>query len=130
MTEGKALDRQIGGNHYDGGMQPVEFAMLNHYDACSFSVLKYLHRHKQKNGIVDLRKAAHFVELREEIGSKDFEANHLRVIDYIESNTFCDWTEDCIRALAVWARHPTQGTARKVVANLKLLALEEYGETL
>lgn len=57
---------QHGGGHYKNkAIQPVEFAMVNGLDACAFSILKYVTRHREKAGELDLRKAYHFVELRE-----------------------------------------------------------------
>ncbi len=63
-----ALAKQVGGNHYKGmKIQPVEFAMRNDWDACSFSILKYTGRHNMPTGKgkQDIEKAIHFVELRE-----------------------------------------------------------------
>lgn len=60
---------QVGGRHYkDLAIQPTEFAQKNGYDFCSGSILKYLTRHRMKNGVEDLHKARHFVEIRESIG--------------------------------------------------------------
>lgn len=57
---------QIAGQHYvNMGMQPFHFAMFNGWDAGAFSILKYLSRHRTKNGIEDLRKTLHFVDLRQ-----------------------------------------------------------------
>ena len=57
---------QEGGDHYKNkAIQPIEFAMANGLDACAFSILKYVTRHGEKNGEQDLRKAYHFVQLRE-----------------------------------------------------------------
>ena len=61
----EALKTMIGGNHYTSmGMQPIEFAMANGWDNCAFSALKYLSRFRSKNGLQDLRKALHFVQIR------------------------------------------------------------------
>lgn len=60
-----ALETQVGGSHYKNlGMQPVVFSTANRYDPCAFSILKYVTRWRDKNGIQDLQKARHFVELR------------------------------------------------------------------
>ena len=61
-----ALLRQEGGDHYKGAaIQPVEFWQRNRWDGCACSSLKYLARYKLKNGLEDLRKAKHFIELRQ-----------------------------------------------------------------
>jgi hypothetical protein len=63
----KATEIQFGGTHYKGmGIQPIEFAMANQWDAGAFSCLKYLARHTLKNGLEDVQKGRHFVELREQ----------------------------------------------------------------
>lgn len=60
-------ERQEAGTHYvNMGMQPFHFAMVNGWDAGAFSILKYVSRHRSKNGLEDLKKARHFVELRQE----------------------------------------------------------------
>jgi hypothetical protein len=60
-----AYARQEGGTHYVTlPIQPIKFAMQNHWDSAAFSVLKYVTRHRSKNGLVDLKKARHFVDLR------------------------------------------------------------------
>lgn len=57
---------QVGGAHYKTlAIQPTEFCQRNGLDFCIGSVLKYLTRWRSKNGIEDLRKAKHFVEIRE-----------------------------------------------------------------
>ena len=60
----RALDQQIGGSHYKGmGIQPFVYAMKNNFNAGQFGVLKYISRYKMKNGLEDLRKAQHFLQL-------------------------------------------------------------------
>lgn len=60
----KALDVQIGGNHYKSmKIQPVEFALANNLDFCQGSAIKYILRHAEKGGKQDLEKAKHFIDL-------------------------------------------------------------------
>lgn len=66
-----ALDTQIGGQHYkDKAIQPVEFIHANHLGFCEGNVVKYISRWRQKNGIADLQKAKHYLELLIELESK------------------------------------------------------------
>lgn len=59
-----ALDKQVGGNHYkQAAIQPVEYAHANKLGFMEGSVVKYVSRHKRKNGKEDLEKAKHFIEL-------------------------------------------------------------------
>lgn len=67
-----ALENQVGGNHYkDMVIQPIEFAMKNNFNACQSSILKYICRYKRKNGIEDLQKAKHYIDLLIEFEKKE-----------------------------------------------------------
>jgi len=58
------LEKQVGGNHYkDMKIQPVEFILANGLGFCEGNVIKYISRYKNKNGIEDLEKVKHYVEL-------------------------------------------------------------------
>lgn len=60
----KALDKQIGGQHYkDLAIQPMEYSIKNNLDALQHTVIKYITRHKTKNGVEDIEKAIHACEL-------------------------------------------------------------------
>lgn len=57
------LDRQPGGTHYQTSIQPVQYIFandLNYFEGC---VLKYVTRHRKKNGAEDIRKAIHYLEM-------------------------------------------------------------------
>lgn len=59
-----ALDVQVDGDHYKKlVIQPVEYCHKNGLGFCESSVIKYVSRWKSKNGIRDLEKAKHFIEL-------------------------------------------------------------------
>jgi hypothetical protein len=59
-----ALDTQVGGGHYkDFPIQPVEFCQKNGLNYCESNVIKYICRWKHKNGIEDLKKIKHYVDL-------------------------------------------------------------------
>ena len=60
----KALDTQVGGNHYkDMAIQPLEYIMANNMSYCEANVVKYISRWKSKGGVEDLRKVKHYVDL-------------------------------------------------------------------
>lgn len=60
----KALDIQVGGGHYkDLAIQPVEYNHANGLGYLEGNVIKYVTRHKAKNGAQDIRKAIHYLEL-------------------------------------------------------------------
>ena len=59
-----ALQTQEGGNHYkDMKIQPVEFIMANNLGFIEGNVVKYVSRWKNKNGVQDLKKARHFLDI-------------------------------------------------------------------
>lgn len=59
-----ALDRQIGGNHYkDMKIQPIEYISANELDFFQGNVIKYITRHKNKNGAEDIKKIKHYCDL-------------------------------------------------------------------
>lgn len=59
-----ALTKQEGGNHYKSmKIQPVEFIHANNIGFLEGNVIKYICRHKNKNGIEDLKKVIHYAEL-------------------------------------------------------------------
>lgn len=58
-----AMKSQIGGSHYkDMAIQPLEYSMKNGLNACEHSVVKYVSRHRSKNGRQDLEKAIDMLE--------------------------------------------------------------------
>jgi len=60
----KATDIQVGGNHYkDMKIQPIEFIQANDLGFCEGNAIKYICRFRNKNGIEDLRKARHYIDL-------------------------------------------------------------------
>jgi len=53
---------QIGGNHYNNkSIQPIDYIMENKLGFCEGNVVKYVTRHKEKNGAEDIRKAIHYL---------------------------------------------------------------------
>lgn len=59
-----ALDIQEGGGHYKSkGIQPVEYAYRNNLGFIESNVVKYVSRWKEKNGIQDLKKARHYLDI-------------------------------------------------------------------
>lgn len=59
-----AFDKQVGGNHYkDTAIQPIDFIFANNLGYVEGNVIKYVCRYGLKNGIEDLKKAKHYLEL-------------------------------------------------------------------
>lgn len=51
---------QVGGDHYQMAIQPIEFINSNDLPYCEGNVVKYVSRHRNKNGAEDVTKALHY----------------------------------------------------------------------
>lgn len=60
----KALDTQEGGDHYKNlPIQPVEYIHANKIPYLDGNVIKYVTRHRNKNGAQDIKKAIHYLQM-------------------------------------------------------------------
>lgn len=60
----KATETQVGGGHYAKfKIQPTEFIYKNDVPFIEGNIIKYVMRHRDKNGIEDLKKAKHYIDL-------------------------------------------------------------------
>lgn len=58
------LSTQVGGTHYaDMAIQPAEFIHANGIPYFEGNVLKYVCRHRAKNGAEDIKKAIQYLEM-------------------------------------------------------------------
>lgn len=56
-------DKQVGGNHYQSlAIQPIDYILENKLSYCEGNVIKYVTRHKNKNGAEDIRKAIQYLQ--------------------------------------------------------------------
>lgn len=66
-----ALDVQVAGNHYKAmKIQPVEFIHANKIPYLEGNVIKYVSRWRSKDGVADLEKAKHYIDLLIELEAK------------------------------------------------------------
>ena len=71
IASGDALSKQVGGSHYkDKGIQPIIYIHANNLGFCEGNVVKYVTRWRDKNGIADLEKAKHYIELLIELETR------------------------------------------------------------
>lgn len=64
IEEYSALNEQIGGKHYKKcKIQPIEFIHANNIPFMEANCIKYLCRHKDKNGAQDIKKVIHYCQL-------------------------------------------------------------------
>ena len=66
-----ALKEQVGGDHYSKlAIQPVEYITANKLTYLQGNVIKYVTRYKDKNGLQDLEKAKHYIDMLIELEEK------------------------------------------------------------
>ena len=104
--EKSALDEQVGGDHYKKlGVQPVEFISAINANFFQGNVIKYVTRYKDKNGIKDLEKAKHYLELMKELKPQTDTKLHgdyimVAIVNYSTSNNLGTLETDIIIATA------------------------------
>lgn len=69
------LNKEIGGEHYKSTYQPVVLMETVRMYACCANILKYVFRHKNKNGKQDLDKALHYCDLLISLGGNWYQGN-------------------------------------------------------
>jgi hypothetical protein len=58
------LDEQVGGDHYKKlPFQPLEYILQNKLGFCEGNIVKYVTRWRGKNGVEDLKKARHYLDI-------------------------------------------------------------------
>lgn len=78
LEVGCSLDVQVGGSHYkDMVIQPAEYCEYNNIPALEASVIKYVSRHMNKNGVQDLEKAKDLINMIIEMRYEPTGLNHL-----------------------------------------------------
>lgn len=64
LTIVNPMDMQEGGNHYKKyEIQPIEFIIKNNIGYVEGNIIKYILRFKDKNGLEDLKKARHYIDI-------------------------------------------------------------------
>ena len=59
----EAKKRQVGGEHYKLPIQPIDFIVKNEIPFREANVIKYVTRHREKNGRQDIEKAIHYLQM-------------------------------------------------------------------
>lgn len=115
-----AFDKQEGGNHYKHlAIQPAEYCQRNKLGAMESFVVKYVSRHREKNGAADLLKAIHCLELLLEM---EYPADAIKALD--KGQDVPRGTVDVSSALE---KHADE-VAANVAANNALLRDWDQGE--
>ena len=58
--------KQVGGEHYKLPIQPIDYIFKNGLGYMEGNVIKYVTRHANKNGVEDINKAIHYLEMIKE----------------------------------------------------------------
>lgn len=124
--------KQEGGNHYKGmKVEPLRFAMENDWDAAAFSILKHVSRHRSKAGLLDIKKARHYVDLRfEQWGAwlypKRNRSGCITVEGYCNANGITGYERMVLRALEEWVNDHSRALThmREMKTGLDALARE------
>lgn len=140
------LDIQIGGSYYKRlAIQPAEFAVANHYDYCAANIVKYVTRHREKNGRQDIEKALHYVDLRQHLTSgasliesmviylrgetswgrwRKNNGSTIAMVTYVSANGIYGYEMDALLALETWLEHGDSSSREALIEALgKILSL-------
>ena len=64
----RAIDKQIGGNHYKGKIQPIELIISHNLDFIDGNIVKYAIRNKKGENLKEkYDKIIHYCELAKEL---------------------------------------------------------------
>ena len=67
-----ANEEQVGGRHYiEKSIQPWDYIIANNMGYLEGNIIKYVSRYKEKNGLEDLIKAAHYLDKLIEVTRND-----------------------------------------------------------
>lgn len=71
--------KQVGGDHYEKcKIQPKDYIRANGLDFFEGNIVKYISRHKEKEGAKDIRKVIDYAEMiLEDVYGIDLKAEHL-----------------------------------------------------
>ena len=58
-----ALAKQVNGDHYNKPIQPIQYIHANGLGFIEGNVVKYITRWRDKNGLQDLEKIKHYIDL-------------------------------------------------------------------
>lgn len=113
-----SLDIQVSGNHYKNrSIQPVEYIHYNGLNFCEGNVVKYVTRWRDKNGLADLTKSKHYVELLYDLSAEEDRKNGAIFIEkninispkeYSISNSLSELEGRIIDGITLWDQNPSE----------------------
>lgn len=121
------LNKEIGGEHYKSTYQPVVLMETVRMYACCANILKYVFRHKNKNGKQDLEKALHYCDLLISLGGNwhqgtamsydEMDASKNEFYKFIKANDQLDKNQ--IRAVTAIAYKDMEELKKSINAEIK-----------
>jgi hypothetical protein len=63
MLVSNNVGEQVGGNHYNMNISPIQYILANDIGFIEGNIIKYVTRYKNKNGLEDLKKAKQYIEI-------------------------------------------------------------------
>lgn len=122
-----ALNTQQGGTHYISEYQPIEFINDYNLNFVQGNILKYVVRHKKKNGVEDLRKAMHYCDLGQTLKFKSnsvwWDGDKSGKVDRF---IFANGLRNPVGMYFIW--HLCRNRLDKCKECIEKLIEEEYGE--
>ena len=111
-----SFSRQVGGNHYaDYAIQPLEFCVKNNIPFLEGNVIKYICRWRNKNGIQDLEKAKHYIEMLIELEKAKHYIEMLIELEKANDDSI-KWTDKSVQDLRNYNRTGYVGLERMETA--------------
>lgn len=98
-----ANETQVGGAHYAKPIQHWDFVSSHDYGYLEGQITKYLFRWRDKNGLQDVQKAAHFLQKLGEVTREELEP--VRLQDFLEVNNIPEIERSIF--IAIHAYHGT-----------------------
>lgn len=125
-----ANDRQVAGNHYNGGAIQHWDYVIQALDGryLEGNITKYVVRHRKKNGVQDLEKALHYLDkLSEEFRRQNVSSMPARtsfpMTQFIASNGLNSAEAFIVKRLAFWYR---EYHLEQVRMHIKLLIQDRH----
>ena len=95
--------RQVGGTHYTKcGIMPTTYIRANNLDFFEGNIVKYITRHKDKNGAEDIKKVIHYAEMiLEDVYGYKYGQPPVHTYEDSESTA---WVNELSEEMDVWQR--------------------------
>lgn len=122
------LKEQVGGDHYMRmKIQPIEFTELNRLGFSIGCIVKYISRHRFKNGAEDIRKVIQYADFIDLYDVPTPEDRFMSIASYICQNNITGLDKDVLLELFNNPLNSKQ-MSKKIIKICKTILKEEYNE--